>query len=154
MFDHEPQPQDSLLKFMSDMYSAPSTSTLLYTNDEKVLIDIILRQLADLSAADKVRQLFFDTLAAALFAYVFLSFEVGIAEVNSSFKRRYFVFLYICMLHTQSQICARYEFGQYSIRHHFHRVQGGHPHFFSRDELLTLVFLLYQQFFTSVQNYF
>ena len=55
MFEHEPQPPDSLLKFLGDLYSTRSTAGLLYTNDAHVLIDIVLRQLTDLSPGDKVR---------------------------------------------------------------------------------------------------
>ncbi len=55
MFEHEPKPANSLLKFLSDIYSSHKTSGLLYTNDARVLIDIILRQLNDLSAGNKVR---------------------------------------------------------------------------------------------------
>lgn len=56
MFDHEPRPPNSLLKFMSDLYSNPRTSNLLYRNDAMVLIDIVLRQLRDLGAGDGVRK--------------------------------------------------------------------------------------------------
>ena len=54
MFEHQPKPPNSLLKFMSDLYSSRQTSGLLYTNDAHVLIDIVLRQITDLSAHDKV----------------------------------------------------------------------------------------------------
>lgn len=55
MFEHEPQPPDSLLKFLCDLFSKRSTSGLLYTNDARVLIDIVLRQLIDLLPGDKIR---------------------------------------------------------------------------------------------------
>ena len=54
LFDFEPPPQDSLLKFLSDLYSSQHTAGLLYTNDAMVLIDIVLRQLSDLCPGDKV----------------------------------------------------------------------------------------------------
>lgn len=49
IFDHEPQPPDAVMKFLQDLYSSPQTSSILYTNDAKVLVDIILRHLIDLS---------------------------------------------------------------------------------------------------------
>lgn len=55
MFDHEPQPPDSVMKFLQDLYSNPDTSGILYTNDAKVLVDIVLRHLIDLSPGDIVR---------------------------------------------------------------------------------------------------
>lgn len=38
-----------------DLFSIPETTDLFYTNDIKVLIDILVRQLSDLSAGDPVR---------------------------------------------------------------------------------------------------
>lgn len=46
---------NSLVKFATDLYSNTQTSQLLYTNDLMVLIDVILRQIADLSLTDRVR---------------------------------------------------------------------------------------------------
>jgi Protein of unknown function (DUF2013) len=40
-----------------DLFSIPETTNLFYTNDIKVLIDILVRQLSDLSAGDMVRTL-------------------------------------------------------------------------------------------------
>ncbi|KAF6038926.1 nckipsd [Bugula neritina] len=44
-----------VLKFASDLYSLKSTATLLYTNDMKVLIDIIIREITDRSENDAAR---------------------------------------------------------------------------------------------------
>ncbi|XP_041458098.1 NCK-interacting protein with SH3 domain-like [Lytechinus variegatus] len=55
MFDHCSDTQDSLLKFMADMFSSPATSDLFYSNDMKVLIDIIVRQITDLCPGDQMR---------------------------------------------------------------------------------------------------
>ena len=57
MFEHEPKPPDSVMKFLQDMYSCPETSSILYTNDAKVLVDIILRHLIDLSPGDPVSKI-------------------------------------------------------------------------------------------------
>ena len=54
LFEHEPSPPNSLIKFVTDLYSTKNTSGLLYMNDEMVLLDIMIRQLADLSPGDKV----------------------------------------------------------------------------------------------------
>jgi hypothetical protein len=42
-----------------DLFSWDKTASLVYTNDIKVLIDIIVRQLADLSPGEAVSQLYF-----------------------------------------------------------------------------------------------
>jgi Protein of unknown function (DUF2013) len=44
----------TILKLFLDLFNNPTTAQLFYTNDTKVLLDIISRQLADLSPGDKV----------------------------------------------------------------------------------------------------
>nr|CAD7430085.1 unnamed protein product [Timema monikensis] len=56
IFDHQPVPPHSVLKLFVDIFTNERTSTLFYTNDTKVLIDIIVRQLTDLSPGDTRRQ--------------------------------------------------------------------------------------------------
>ncbi|KAL7305713.1 hypothetical protein TKK_0001967 [Trichogramma kaykai] len=56
VFDHEPAPPDSILKLFIDLFASDDTASLFYTNDIKVLIDIILRQLFDISPGEKRRQ--------------------------------------------------------------------------------------------------
>lgn len=57
MFEHQSYPVQSQVKFMIDMFSHPGTASLLYVNDAKVLIDILIRNLTDLQPGDKVRLL-------------------------------------------------------------------------------------------------
>ncbi|VVD02012.1 unnamed protein product [Leptidea sinapis] len=52
IFDHEPAPMHSVLKLMIDVFSCKKAAEHFYTNDVKVAIDIIVRQLADLSPGD------------------------------------------------------------------------------------------------------
>jgi len=58
MFDHLPKPENAVMKILQDMYSRKETSFILYTNDAKVLIDILLRHLIDLSPGDEVCTLY------------------------------------------------------------------------------------------------
>lgn len=51
---HTPPPANSVLKMFVDLYSTVETADLFYTNDNKVLIDILVRQLSDLSPGDHV----------------------------------------------------------------------------------------------------
>lgn len=55
VFDYKPQPPNSVLKLFHDLFSDSKTSELLYTNDAKVLIDVIIRHLTNLSQGDKVK---------------------------------------------------------------------------------------------------
>lgn len=63
MFEHEPRPVHSVLRMMVDIFQCGYTAKLLYTNDEKVLCDIILRQLTDLPSDDKVREIYINFFA-------------------------------------------------------------------------------------------
>ncbi|XP_022905366.2 NCK-interacting protein with SH3 domain [Onthophagus taurus] len=56
IFDHEPQPPHSVLKLLIDLFDSKRTGGLFYTNDIRVLIDIIVRNILDLSPGDKRRQ--------------------------------------------------------------------------------------------------
>lgn len=72
---HTKPPVNSVLKMLVDLFSIPETTLLFYTNDVKVLIDILVRQLSDLSAGDSVRVLFqcAVTFGKNLFLYSFAS---------------------------------------------------------------------------------
>jgi len=54
MFDFQTCHQNSVMKFVTDLFRDKPTSSLLYTNDAKVLVDIIIRQLTDLQPGDEV----------------------------------------------------------------------------------------------------
>ncbi|ESP03425.1 hypothetical protein LOTGIDRAFT_137389 [Lottia gigantea] len=55
IFDHKPKPANSVIKFFQDLYASKDTSNLLYTNDEMVLVDILIRQITDLPSGDSAR---------------------------------------------------------------------------------------------------
>ncbi|XP_063994558.1 NCK-interacting protein with SH3 domain isoform X1 [Diachasmimorpha longicaudata] len=55
IFDHEPAPPHSVLKLFIDLFGSEITASLFYTNDVKVLIDIVLRQLFDIPPGEKRR---------------------------------------------------------------------------------------------------
>jgi len=51
-------PTDSVLKLTTDVFSSQKVADLFYTNDIKVLIDIVTRCVTDLSAGDERRTLY------------------------------------------------------------------------------------------------
>lgn len=55
IFDHLPAPPHSLIKLFTDLFSRKCTANLFYTNDIKVLIDIIVRNISDLCPGDERR---------------------------------------------------------------------------------------------------
>ncbi|KAG1677665.1 NCK-interacting protein with SH3 domain [Nymphon striatum] len=57
------QPEtNSVVKLVLDMCSSAISCQLFYTNDIKVLIDIVLRQISDLSSCDVVRNIYLNLL--------------------------------------------------------------------------------------------
>ncbi|XP_029457144.1 NCK-interacting protein with SH3 domain isoform X2 [Rhinatrema bivittatum] len=55
IFGHQPQPPHSVLKFLQDVFSGKKTASIFYHTDMMVMIDITVRQIADLSPGDKLR---------------------------------------------------------------------------------------------------
>ncbi|XP_052872723.1 NCK-interacting protein with SH3 domain [Anopheles cruzii] len=53
---HTPVNINPVLKMLVDLFSRPETASIFYTNDNKVLIDILVRQLSDLSAGEPIRK--------------------------------------------------------------------------------------------------
>lgn len=51
---HSSDAMNSVLKMFIDIFSVAETAAMFYTNDTKVLIDIIVRQLTDLCAGNPV----------------------------------------------------------------------------------------------------
>ena len=49
MFQYPRACPDSVLKFLTDIFSSQDTSGFFYTSDMMILIEIVLRQLVDLS---------------------------------------------------------------------------------------------------------
>ncbi|XP_063797220.1 NCK-interacting protein with SH3 domain isoform X2 [Pseudophryne corroboree] len=55
IFKHQPQPQHSVLKVLQDLFASVDTANSFYHSDMMVMIDIVVRQIADLSPGDKLR---------------------------------------------------------------------------------------------------
>ncbi|XP_075430635.1 NCK-interacting protein with SH3 domain isoform X2 [Ascaphus truei] len=53
IFKHQPQPPHSVLKILQDVFASKDMANLFYHTDMLVMIDIIVRQIADLSPGDK-----------------------------------------------------------------------------------------------------
>lgn len=58
-----------------DLFSKPETAGLFYTNDNKVLIDILVRQLSDLSAGNPVWILLYKIGHIQLLYFNYFSFR-------------------------------------------------------------------------------
>lgn len=54
LFQYPRSCPDSVVKFLTDIFSSQTTSDFFYTSDMLILIEIVLRQLTDLSAGSEV----------------------------------------------------------------------------------------------------
>uniref|UniRef100_A0A8C5N025 NCK interacting protein with SH3 domain n=1 Tax=Leptobrachium leishanense TaxID=445787 RepID=A0A8C5N025_9ANUR len=66
IFKHQPQPPQSILKILQDIFASADTANLFYHSDMMVLIDIIVRQIADLSPGDKLRMEYLSLMHAIM----------------------------------------------------------------------------------------
>ncbi|KAI5720446.1 hypothetical protein M8J77_006718 [Diaphorina citri] len=66
LFPHEPAPMHSVLKMMIDLFDNPHTASLFYTNDVKVVIDILVRMINDISSGESKRSVYLDLCRAVL----------------------------------------------------------------------------------------
>uniref|UniRef100_T1J6B7 SH3 domain-containing protein n=1 Tax=Strigamia maritima TaxID=126957 RepID=T1J6B7_STRMM len=58
MFEHSPKWPNSSLKLLKDIFSCPDTAFFFYTNDMKVMLDIIVRNITNLPPEDERRNLY------------------------------------------------------------------------------------------------
>ncbi|XP_068251129.1 NCK-interacting protein with SH3 domain [Palaemon carinicauda] len=84
MFDHEPRPPNSVLKMMRDLYSTRATASIFYTNDEKVVCDIIIRQLTDLPADDKRRNEYLHLMEGVILTGGWMEHQHRLSELRNS----------------------------------------------------------------------
>ncbi|KAM9324406.1 NCK-interacting protein with SH3 domain [Gastrophryne carolinensis] len=66
IFKHQPQPPHSVLKILQDVFASPDTANIFYHTDMMVMIDIIVRQIADLSPGDKLRMEYLSLMHATM----------------------------------------------------------------------------------------
>ncbi|XP_014274877.1 NCK-interacting protein with SH3 domain [Halyomorpha halys] len=78
-------PCNSVLKLLMDLFENPCTAELFYTNDVRVLIDIIVRQLTDLPPKDQKRTNYLELCKLVLTSCDPLAFEHRLDELKSRF---------------------------------------------------------------------
>ncbi|XP_068108797.1 NCK-interacting protein with SH3 domain [Hyperolius riggenbachi] len=66
IFKHQPQPPHSVLKILQDVFASADTANIFYHTDMMVMIDITVRQIADLSPGDKLRMEYLSLMHAII----------------------------------------------------------------------------------------
>ncbi|XP_073980111.1 NCK-interacting protein with SH3 domain isoform X2 [Rhodnius prolixus] len=80
-------PYHSVLKLLNDLFSYSATAKLFYTNDVKVLIDIIVRQITDLTPHNKKRTEYLELCKLIMYTCDDTAFEHRLDDLNSLFSR-------------------------------------------------------------------
>uniref|UniRef100_A0A8D8M4C0 NCK-interacting protein with SH3 domain n=2 Tax=Cacopsylla melanoneura TaxID=428564 RepID=A0A8D8M4C0_9HEMI len=87
LFPHEPAPKHSVLKMMIDLFDNEHTAALFYTNDVKVVIDILVRMISDLSPGEQKRTVYLDLCRAVLNACSYQDHRHRSQDLNNTFTR-------------------------------------------------------------------
>ncbi|XP_038068583.1 NCK-interacting protein with SH3 domain-like isoform X2 [Patiria miniata] len=87
MFEYEPKPPNSLLKILCDIFASADTSSLFYTNDMNVLIDIIIRQLTDRCPGDKLRTEYLSLIHSILKMPVYWEHKHRLADLKRTLEK-------------------------------------------------------------------
>ncbi|XP_052577309.1 NCK-interacting protein with SH3 domain isoform X1 [Peromyscus californicus insignis] len=87
IFKHEPQPPHSVLKFLQDVFSSPATASIFYHTDMMALIDITVRQIADLSPGDKLRMEYLSLMHAVVRSTPYLQHRHRLSDLQATLRR-------------------------------------------------------------------
>ncbi|XP_032819380.2 NCK-interacting protein with SH3 domain isoform X2 [Petromyzon marinus] len=87
MFEHAPRPPHSVLKFLQDMFCERETAAIFYHTDMLVMIDIIVRQLSDLSAGDKMRMEYLSLMLAIMRSTDYVQHSHRGGDLRACFRR-------------------------------------------------------------------
>ncbi|XP_010211918.1 PREDICTED: NCK-interacting protein with SH3 domain-like, partial [Tinamus guttatus] len=87
IFKHQPQPPHSVLKFLQDVFASKDTASIFYHTDMMVLIDILVRQIADLSPGDKLRLEYLSLMHAIIRSTPYLQHQHRLADLQGILQR-------------------------------------------------------------------
>ncbi|XP_034022423.1 NCK-interacting protein with SH3 domain-like isoform X2 [Thalassophryne amazonica] len=87
MFKHNPPAPHSVLKFLQDVFSSPETADIFYRTDMMVMIDISVRQIADLSPGDKLRMEYLSLMHSIMRSTDYLEHQHRLSDLQSALQR-------------------------------------------------------------------
>ncbi|KFP67329.1 NCK-interacting protein with SH3 domain, partial [Cariama cristata] len=87
IFKHQPQPPHSVLKFLQDIFASKDTASIFYHTDMMVLIDILVRQIADLSPGDKLRMEYLSLMHAIMRSTPYLQHQHRLSDLQGILQR-------------------------------------------------------------------
>ncbi|XP_043934460.1 NCK-interacting protein with SH3 domain [Protopterus annectens] len=87
IFKHQPQPPHSVLKFLQDVFASKDTANIFYYTDMMVMIDITVRQIADLSPGDKLRMEYLSLMHAIIRSTDYLQHQHRLTDLQGILQR-------------------------------------------------------------------
>ncbi|XP_042307626.1 NCK-interacting protein with SH3 domain isoform X2 [Sceloporus undulatus] len=87
VFKHQPQPPHSVLKFLQDIFASKDTANIFYHTDMMVMIDIIVRQIADLSPGEKLRMEYLSLMHAIIRSTSYLQHKHRFTDLQGILQR-------------------------------------------------------------------
>ncbi|XP_054834446.1 NCK-interacting protein with SH3 domain isoform X1 [Eublepharis macularius] len=87
IFKHQPQPPHSVLKFLQDIFASKDTANIFYHTDMMVMIDIIVRQIADLSPGEKLRMEYLSLMHAVIQSTMYLQHKHRFTDLQGILQR-------------------------------------------------------------------
>ncbi|XP_042705739.1 NCK-interacting protein with SH3 domain isoform X3 [Chrysemys picta bellii] len=87
IFKHQPQPPHSVLKFLQDIFASKDTANIFYHTDMMVMIDITVRQIADLSPGDKLRMEYLSLMHAIMRTTPYLQHQHRLSDLQGTLQR-------------------------------------------------------------------
>uniref|UniRef100_A0A8D2L473 NCK interacting protein with SH3 domain n=1 Tax=Varanus komodoensis TaxID=61221 RepID=A0A8D2L473_VARKO len=87
IFKHQPQPPHSVLKFLQDIFASKDTASIFYHTDMMVMIDIIVRQIADLSPGEKLRMEYLSLMHAIMRSTGYLQHKHRFTDLQRTLQR-------------------------------------------------------------------
>ncbi|KAJ7316880.1 hypothetical protein JRQ81_003042 [Phrynocephalus forsythii] len=87
IFKHQPQPPHSVLKFLQDIFASKDTAHIFYHTDMMVMIDIIVRQIADLSPGEKLRMEYLSLMHAIIRSTPYMQHKHRFTDLQGTLQR-------------------------------------------------------------------
>ncbi|XP_061474319.1 NCK-interacting protein with SH3 domain [Rhineura floridana] len=87
IFKHQPQPPHSVLKFLQDTFASKDTANIFYHTDMMVMIDIIVRQIADLSPGEKLRMEYLSLMHSIIRSTPYLQHKHRLTDLQGTLQR-------------------------------------------------------------------
>ncbi|XP_078065418.1 NCK-interacting protein with SH3 domain isoform X2 [Mustelus asterias] len=87
IFKHQPQAAHSVLKFLQDIFADKDTARIFYRTDMMVMIDIIVRQISDLSPGEKIRMEYLSLMHAIIRSTDYMCHQHRLPDLQVTFQR-------------------------------------------------------------------